>query len=94
LLKTKFDLVDNPAPRQTSEKRDFLDSVKSREPTGEPADVGHHVTSTCLLGHLAVRLNEPLKWDGASERFVDNEPANKMLDQPIVTPAPELQKKA
>jgi predicted dehydrogenase len=94
LLKRKFDLVDNPAPRHTSEKRDFLDSVKSREPTWEPADVGHHVTSTCLLGHLAVRLNETLKWDGAQERFADNDRANEMLDQPIVTPAPELQKKA
>jgi predicted dehydrogenase len=94
LLKLKFDLVDKPAPRHTSEKRDFLDSVKSREPTWEPADVGHHVTSTCLLGHLAVRLNETLKWDGGNERFIDNDRANKMLDQPIVTPAVELQKEA
>jgi predicted dehydrogenase len=94
LLRRKFDLVDQPEPRYTSEKRDFLDSVKSRKPTWEPADVGHHVTSTCLLGHVAIRLNETLKWDAANERFVENDRANAMLDRPIVTPASELQKKS
>ena len=94
LLKAKYDLVDRPEPRHTSEKRDFLDSVKTRKPTWEPAEVGHHVTSTCLLGHLAISLNEILKWDGAKERFVDNPRANAMLDQPIVTANPDLQRKS
>jgi predicted dehydrogenase len=94
LLNLNFELVDKPEPRYTNEKRDFLDSVKSRQPTWEPAEVGHHVTSTCLLGHVAIRLNTPLKWDGASERFVDSDAANAMLDRPIVAPAPELQKKS
>ena len=94
LLRRKFDLVDQPEPRYTSEKRDFLDSVKSRKPTWEPADVGHHVTSTCLLGHVAIRLNETLQWDAANERFVANERANAMLDRPIVTPAVELRQKS
>ena len=94
LLKTKYDLVAKPQPRQTSEKRDFLDSVKSRKPGAEPAEVGHAVTSTCLLGHIAVNLGETLKWDGKNERFVDNDRANAMLDRPIVKPNPELQKQA
>ena len=94
LLKGKYELVDSPEPRQTSEKRDFLDSVKSRRPTWEPAEVGHGVTSTCLLGHLAVNLGETLKWDGANERFLDNDHANAMLDRPIIEPARELQAKA
>jgi myo-inositol 2-dehydrogenase/D-chiro-inositol 1-dehydrogenase len=90
LLKAKYDLVDKPLPRQTSEKRDFLDSVKSRKPTAEPALVGHCVTSTCLLGHLAVHLGETLKWDPAKEGFIDNDRANKMLDRPIVSPKPTV----
>ena len=92
--KMKFELVDNPQPRYTSEKRDFLDSVKSRKPSWEPAEVGHHVTSTCLLGHLAVNLGQTLKWDGQNERFIDNERADAMLDKPIVKPNPNLQDKA
>ncbi len=91
LTKMKFDLVDHPAPRYTSEKRDFLESVKSRKPSWEPAEVGHHVTSTCLLGHLAVNLGETLKWDGAKEQLIDNDRANAMLDQPIVQPNAKLQ---
>ncbi|NLY02734.1 MAG: Gfo/Idh/MocA family oxidoreductase [Rhodopirellula sp.] len=94
LLKAQHDLVERPEPRYTSEKRDFLDSVKSRKPTWEPAEVGHHVTSTCLLGHLAINLNETLKWDGAKQRFVGNDRANAMLDRPIVAANPELQVKS
>ena len=90
--KKNFELVDDPLPRYTSEKRDFLDSVKSRKPSWEPAEVGHHVTSTCLLGHLAIKLGNTLKWNGTEERFVGNDAANAMLDQPIVAPNPDLQK--
>ncbi len=90
LLKAKYELVDKPLPHQTSEKRDFLDSVKSRKPTWETAEVGHCVTSTCLLGHLAVHLGEVLKWDGEHERFVGSDRANAMLDRPIVSPKPQV----
>jgi len=86
LLSAKFELVDNPEPHQTSDKRDFIDSVKSRQPTLEPAEVGHHVTSTCLMGHIAVNLGEKLRWDAKAERFVDNEKANAMIDTPITEP--------
>jgi len=92
-LAMKFDLADRPLPRQRSEKRDFLDSVKSRRDPLEPADVGYHVTAVCLLGHLAIRLQETLRWDREKERFIDNDRANQMLDRPITTPAPALQAK-
>ncbi|MBN1590547.1 MAG: hypothetical protein JW888_13615 [Pirellulales bacterium] len=52
------------------------------------------MTSTCLLGHLAVNLGETLKWDGPNERFLTNDRANAMLDAPIVKPNPDLQDKA
>ena len=93
LLKKKYELADNPKPRYMSEKRDFIDSVKSRTPSWEPAEVGHHVTSTCLMGHLAIKLGETLHWNGEKERFVDNERANAMLDKPIVAPNPKFQRK-
>lgn len=94
LVKKSFPLTDSPPPRFTSEKRDFLDSVKSREPTWEPADVGHHVTSICLMGHIVVFLGEKLRWDPDRESFVDNPEANKYLSEPIVSPNPRFQKSA
>ncbi|MGQ9761870.1 MAG: Gfo/Idh/MocA family protein [Thermogutta sp.] len=86
LQKMSFPLVDAPAPRFTSEKRDFLDCVRTRQPTWEPAEVGHHVTSICLMGHIAIFLGEKLRWDPGREMFVGNDAANTFLSMPIVAP--------
>jgi predicted dehydrogenase len=91
LLKAAYRLVDRPSPREASEKRDFLDSVKTRTPGGEPAEVGHHVTSTLLMGHIAIHCGETLKWDGAAERFIGNDTATALLSRPILAPNPALQ---
>lgn len=90
-IKRPFPLTDNSEPRFTSEKRDFLDSVKTRQPTWEPADVGHCVTSTCLMAHIAVSVGETLRWDAKQEKFVGNDAANQLLDRPIVAPNPRFQ---
>ena len=68
-----------------SEKEDFIDSVLSGKETLEPAEVGHCVTSTCLLGHIAVRTGEKLRWDPEKEVFLDNPKAAEYLDKPITT---------
>ncbi len=49
--------------RFKSEKQDFIDCVRSREETLEPAEVGHRVTSMGLLGHISIKLGEKLVWD-------------------------------
>jgi len=72
--------------RLKSDKRDFIDSVKSREETLEPAEVGHRVTSLCHLGHIAVQVGERLRWDPQKERFIDNHAANELVARPIHTP--------
>jgi len=72
--------------RLKSDKQDFIDCVKSREETLEPAEVGHRVTSLCHLGHIAIQLGQKLKWDSDKERFLDNDAANAMIDKPIHAP--------
>lgn len=72
-------------PRKT-DKQDFIDSVKSRQDTLEPAEVGHRVTSLCHLGHIAIHLGQKLQWDPEAERFRDNEAANAYIDKPIHEP--------
>jgi hypothetical protein len=72
--------------RLKSEKQDFIDCVRSRQETLEPAVVGHRVTSLGLLGHISIKLGEPLVWDPDTERFADNEDANALLDTPIREP--------
>lgn len=71
--------------RFKSEKQDFIDSVRSREETLEPAEVGHRVTSLGLLGHISIRLGRKLAFDPVKETFADDE-ANTCLDKPIQTP--------
>jgi len=69
-----------------SEKRDFIDAVKTRGQTLEDAEVGHRTTSLCLLGHIAIQIGEKLRWDPERESFVNNNAANGLVDKPIRTP--------
>ena len=69
-----------------SDKRDFIDCVKTRQETLEPAEVGHRVTSMCLLGHIALQLGGRLRWDPQNERFLNSELANWFVDRPICSP--------
>ncbi len=68
-----------------SEQRDFLDCVKSRTPTLEDAEVGQRTTSLCHLAHISAKLGGvKLKWNPATEKFVDHDAANKMIERPAM----------
>ncbi len=69
-----------------SDKQDFIDCVKSRAETLQPAEVGHRVPSLCHLGHLAIQVGGRLQWDPIKERFTNNDAANEWLDKPIRQP--------
>lgn len=77
---------DEEHPRFKSDKQDFIDCVKTRGETLEPAEVGHRVTSLCHLAHIAVHSGEKLKWDPEQEVFLDNDAANEYITKPIHEP--------
>lgn len=64
------------------EHDDFLKCVRSRKDPYFPVDIGHRVSTVCHLANLAIKLGRKLKWDPASEQFVGDAAANKMLDRP------------
>ncbi len=70
---------DVSLPFKTSEKRDFLDAVKSRGQTQADAEVGHRITALAHLGMLAVELGRKIKWDPAREICVGDDEANARL---------------
>jgi len=70
---------DLALPYKTSEKRDFLDAVKSRGRTQADAEVGHRNTSLAHLGLLAIELGRKIKWDPAKEVCVGDAEANERL---------------
>lgn len=70
--------------------RDFLDCIKSRKPPAADIEVGHLSTTLAHLGNISQRLGRKLRWDGESERFPDDEEANRLLGReyrkPFVLP--------
>ena len=69
-----------------SDKRDFIDAVKSRGPTLADAEVGHRTTSLCHLGHIAIQTGKRLEWDPAAERFTNCPEANALVSRPVHAP--------
>lgn len=59
----------------------FIDCVLSRQEPVEPVEVGHRVSALCHIGNIAMKLARRLKWDPATERFVGDEEANRMLSR-------------
>ncbi len=57
----------------------WLDSIKSRMDPICTAEVGHRTCSTCLISHIAMKLDRKLYWDASNERFRGDDEANSML---------------
>jgi hypothetical protein len=92
-VKSKPSLMPAPAKRPgdihfyvKTDKQDFIDCVKSRGETLEPAEVGQRVTSLGHLGQIAIQLGQKLQWDPVKEHFPGNAAANAMIDNPIHAP--------
>ena len=59
--------------------RNFLDCVKSRRQPSCDIEFGHRATTAPLIGNIAHRTKSYLEWDAATERFTNNDAANKLL---------------
>lgn len=63
--------------QSTNHYQDWLDAVKTRKQPICSAETGHRSSSVCNIANIAYRLNRPLTWDPAKEKFRDAE-ANKL----------------
>jgi predicted dehydrogenase len=66
--------------------RNFLDSVKSRQPTITPVETAHHSTIPGHLGLISMLVGRKLKWDAANERILDDPEAAALLTRPFRPP--------
>jgi predicted dehydrogenase len=66
--------------------RNFLDSVKSRQPAVAPVEVAHHSTIPGHLGLVSMLVGRPIKWDPAKEVIVGDAQASKLLSRPYREP--------
>ncbi len=66
--------------------RNFVDCVKAHQETAAPIEVGHRSTSVCHLGNIAMTLKRKLHWDPETERFKNDDEANRMLARAMRSP--------
>ncbi len=75
---------DFPWPEQTipnspGHLREFLDAIKSREQTTCNVEYSHKLNKGGLLGNIAYRVDDKLKWDDENERVINNPKANRLV---------------
>jgi predicted dehydrogenase len=70
----------------TNHIRNFLDSVKSRQPTITPAETAHHSAIPGHLGLISMLVGRKLKWDAQTEQILDDPEASALLSRPFRPP--------
>ncbi|MCX6207671.1 MAG: Gfo/Idh/MocA family oxidoreductase [Bacteroidetes bacterium] len=60
----------------------WLDCIQSRLQPISPVEVGHRSCSTCLIHHVAMKLERKVYWDPMNERFLNDDAANNLLNRP------------
>jgi len=86
LLTTEFGPNEINLYKSSNHVRNLLDCVKSRNDTICPIDVSVQADIICHISDIAIRLEQKIKWDPKTERFVNNEPANRRLSRPMRSP--------
>lgn len=68
---------------ERADKEDFIYGIQSGKPVMIDAEIGHRTCSMGQIAHIAVQLGGRLAWNPDTERFMDNEKANALLERPI-----------
>ena len=80
-LKTKAG--DRVAYKKVDHWGGLIDSVRSRKEPIAGIDATHVASTLGMIAGIAARLQQKLKWDWKTERFVGNDLANAMLVRPM-----------
>jgi len=86
LLKSVIGPGDIQLGRSPGHGQDWINAIKTRQPTMAPAEDGHRTASFCHLCLTACLLKRKLKWDLVSEKFIGDEDANRMILRPARAP--------
>jgi myo-inositol 2-dehydrogenase / D-chiro-inositol 1-dehydrogenase len=81
-LEKKLAAFPDPEPQVT----DFVDAVKNRKKFALNEENGHRSCTIVNMGLIALRLGRSLKFDPDKQEFIDDEGANRLIDQPMRAP--------
>ena len=63
---------DIPYETKSTHHQNFIDAVRSRVDPVVPVEIGHSSCTVCTLGNIACELGYPVKWNPATQSFVDD----------------------
>jgi len=75
--------IADSLPEPRDQVTDFAQAVRDRRRFALNEENGHRSCSLVNLAITAVRLGRPLEFDPVRQRFIGDETANRMIDQPI-----------
>lgn len=81
-LERKLAQYPDPAPQLT----DFVEAVRTRQKFALNEENGYYSCTLVNLGLAALRLNRTLHFDSAKQEFVNDEAANRLINQPMRGP--------
>lgn len=73
-------------PEPEAQVTDFIEAVKTRKKFALNEENGHRSCTLVNMGLTAVRLGRALKYDPVKEEFINDEAANRLIDQPMRGP--------
>ena len=81
LIPEKNEAVEGPYETKIPHQLNFIESVRSRKDPTVPVEIGHSSCTVCNLGNIACALKRTVKWNPATETFIDDAAgeATKML---------------
>jgi predicted dehydrogenase len=65
---------------------DFSQAVRSRQKFALNEENGHRSCTLVNLAKMAVRLGRPLRFNPATQRFIEDEDANRLIHEPMRAP--------
>jgi len=74
--------IINELPDPEPQNTDFLECVRNRRHFALDEIKGHHSSTVVNMGVCALRLGRTLHFDPVRQRFIGDDAANLLIDQP------------
>jgi len=81
-LQSFLETLPDPEPQITT----FTESVRTRKKFALNEMNGYHSCTVVNMGIIALQLGRTLHFDPATQRFIDDEAANRLINQPMRAP--------
>jgi predicted dehydrogenase len=73
------DLIKNRLYQSPGHHRNFLDCVKSRQPTVTPVETAHRSATPGHLALISFLVNRPIRWDPKTQEILDDAQASALM---------------